>query len=177
MGYVGGADQRTSKNGTFYLNWDKTNVNRFKFYLHHLGIADRHNDNIMVRTNGQLFHIDFGHFLGNYKQKWGIKRERVPMVLPAEFVEVISTSEFGLLGNFEFFRKLCEEAFLTIRRRASLIIRYVQLSQEIPPYWYKSITKTMQLWIISLAWASVLKGYLYSLTILVQFLIPKINKE
>ena len=109
--------------------------------MHHLGIADRHNDNIMVRTNGQLFHIDFGHFLGNYKQKWGIKRERVPMVLPAEFVEVISTSEFGLLGNFEFFRKLCEEAFLTIRRRASLIIRYVQLSQEIPPYRYKSITK------------------------------------
>ena len=76
---------------------------------------------------GQLFHIDFGHFLGNYKQKWGIKRERVPMVLPAEFVEVISTSEFGLLGNFELFRKLCEEAFLTIRRRASLIIRYVHM--------------------------------------------------
>ena len=83
----------------------------------------------MVRTNGQLFHIDFGHFLGNYKQKWGIKRERVPMVLPAEFVEVISTSEFGLLGNFELFRKLCEEAFLTIRRRASLIIRYVHMYQ------------------------------------------------
>ena len=40
-------------------------------------------------------------------------------------------------------------------------------------------TKTMQLWIISLAWASVLKGCflleIYSLTILLQFLIPKIN--
>ena len=50
----------------------------------------------------------------------------------------------------------------------------VHLSQEIPPCWYKRITKTMQLWIISLAQASVIEGcfYLeiYSLTILLQCL-------
>lgn len=28
----------------------------------------------MISNSGYLFHIDFGHFLGNVKEKFGIKR-------------------------------------------------------------------------------------------------------
>ncbi len=38
----------------------------------------------------QLVHIDFGHFLGNFKSKFGVKRERVPFVLTDDFIYVIT---------------------------------------------------------------------------------------
>ena len=43
----------------------------------------------MVATNGNLFHIDFGHFLGNIKSKAGVKRERAPFVLTPDFVYIM----------------------------------------------------------------------------------------
>uniref|UniRef100_H2YQZ6 phosphatidylinositol 3-kinase n=1 Tax=Ciona savignyi TaxID=51511 RepID=H2YQZ6_CIOSA len=92
-----------------------------------LGIGDRHNDNIMVTESGNLFHIDFGHFLGNTKRFYGIQRERVPFVLTPDFVHVMGTEESEM---FQRFRETCVLAYLVIRRHAPLFINLFHMMKS-----------------------------------------------
>ncbi|BFZ23020.1 hypothetical protein BsWGS_26059 [Bradybaena similaris] len=98
-----------------------------------LGIGDRHNDNIMMKTSGQMFHIDFGHFLGNFKSKFNVKRERVPFVLTTHFVYVIKKGD-SKPENFQRFQMMCEKAFLILRSKFSLLMSLfmMMLSGGIP---------------------------------------------
>ncbi|XP_036147909.1 phosphatidylinositol 4,5-bisphosphate 3-kinase catalytic subunit beta isoform [Monomorium pharaonis] len=89
-----------------------------------LGIADRHSDNIMVKKTGQLFHVDFGHILGHFKEKFGFRRERVPFVLTNDFVHVINKGQTkkGHAAEFQRFQSHCEQAFLILRQHGGLIL-------------------------------------------------------
>ncbi|KAF3848074.1 hypothetical protein F7725_021102 [Dissostichus mawsoni] len=73
-------------------------------------------------TSSNLFHIDFGHILGNFKSKFGIKRERVPFILTHDFIHVIQQGKTGYTEKFASFRKYCEEAYLVLRKNGNLFI-------------------------------------------------------
>lgn len=72
-----------------------------------LGLGDRHPDNIMIDyVDGFFLHIDFGHFLGNVKQKLGVKRERDPFVLTPEIAYFINNGRsFKVPWNQRIFKK------------------------------------------------------------------------
>lgn len=44
---------------------------------------------VVLSFKGNLFHIDFGHILGNTKSFLGVSRERVPFVLTPDFLYVM----------------------------------------------------------------------------------------
>lgn len=54
--------------------------------------------------SGNLFHIDFGHILGNYKSFMGISKEWVPFVLTPDFLYVMGTSGKKSSPNFQKFQ-------------------------------------------------------------------------
>jgi len=82
-----------------------------------LGIGDRHPGNVMVKDNGIFFHIDYGHFLGNFKYKFGIKRERAPFLLTPDMAHVYSKK-----GLEEDFKNYCKKAFNILRKNASRLM-------------------------------------------------------
>ncbi|XP_057712889.1 phosphatidylinositol 4,5-bisphosphate 3-kinase catalytic subunit gamma isoform [Corythoichthys intestinalis] len=92
-----------------------------------LGIGDRHNDNIMITDQGNLFHIDFGHILGNWKHFLGVNRERVPFVLTPDFLYVMGRVKGGNSLYFQCFRNVCTQAYLALRAHSRLLVTLFSL--------------------------------------------------
>lgn len=85
-----------------------------------LSIGDRHLDNIMLCQSGHLFHIDFGYVFGHDPKM----KNPVAMRLTKEMID-------GMGGagseNYGKFKRFCCQAFLELRKRATLLINLLRL--------------------------------------------------
>lgn len=66
-----------------------------------------------------LFHIDFGHFLGNFMKWKGFSRERAPFTFTPEFAYVLGGRQSPLFAQFV---ELACDAFVVLRRYANDLI-------------------------------------------------------
>lgn len=91
-----------------------------------LGIGDRHNDNVMVKYTGHMFHIDFGKYLGDAQTFAGFKRDRTPILFTSDMFYVINQDkEPG--ARFQEFIEICCTAFQILRKNHQLLLSLIQL--------------------------------------------------
>ncbi len=77
-----------------------------------LGIGDRHMENIMVKTSGEIFHIDFGFILG------ADPKPLAPEIrITDEMVDAMGGYESK---HYAQFKELCARSFLCLRRHVGI---------------------------------------------------------
>jgi hypothetical protein len=76
-----------------------------------IGIGDRHLENIMVTTDGIIFHIDFSFILG---------RETKPYS-PLVRIDSFMIDAIGGIARLDYFIEMCCKMFLTLRKYIYLI--------------------------------------------------------
>ncbi|GAB2280474.1 hypothetical protein Dimus_015102 [Dionaea muscipula] len=84
-----------------------------------LGIGDRHLDNLLLRDDGRIFHVDFAFILGRDPKPFP-----PPMKLCKEMVEAMGGAESQYYTRFKSY---CCEAYNILRKSSNLILNLFHL--------------------------------------------------
>ena len=75
------------------------------------GVCDRRNGNILVKSTGYLFNIDFGKFLSDAQMFGNFKRDRTPFVLTSDLTYVMDGGDKPN-QKFQHFSDLCSQIWI-----------------------------------------------------------------
>jgi len=91
-------------------------------------LKDRHNGNLLLDSEGHVIHIDFSFMLAN--SPGGLNFESAPFKLTKELLEVMESDADGLPSDaFNYFKVLCIQGFLEVRKQAERILSLVDMMQ------------------------------------------------
>ena len=84
-----------------------------------LGIGDRHLDNLMIKEDGKMFHIDFGFILGNDPKTYP-----PPFKICSQMIQAMGGKDSE---KYKEFKKFCINAYWVLRDNARLIVNMFYL--------------------------------------------------
>ena len=73
----------------------------------------------MLTTDGHLFHIDFGHFLGNYLKFGAFKRETAPFTLTPEMAYVMGGEKGDIFSKYV---EYCVTSYNIVRKHSNMLL-------------------------------------------------------
>ncbi|XP_072390640.1 phosphatidylinositol 4-kinase beta [Diabrotica undecimpunctata] len=88
-------------------------------------VKDRHNGNILLKSDGHLIHIDFGFILSTSPKNLGF--EKSPFKLTPEFVEIMGGENSDM---FEYFKILILQGLIAARKHHAMIVTLVEIMRS-----------------------------------------------